>query len=42
MGYTADNPVLVEELQVDKEGRLYLGKNFAKEDVRVCVERVEQ
>jgi len=38
MGYTIDDPELVEKLQVDKEGRLYLGKDYASKDVRVCVE----
>jgi len=40
MGYTIDDPELVEKLQVDKEGRLYLGKDFANDNVRVCVERI--
>jgi hypothetical protein len=39
-GYTIDDPELVEKLQVDKEGRLYLGKDFANDNVRVCVERI--
>ena len=41
MGYTIDDPELVEKLQVDKEGRMYLGKAFANKDVRVCVEVLE-
>jgi hypothetical protein len=40
--YTVDDPELVEKLQVDKEGRLYLGKDFANNDVRVSVEVLER
>jgi len=42
MGYTMSDPELVEKLQVDKEGRLYLGKDFATKDVRVCVEVLDE
>jgi len=41
MGYTIDDPDLVEKLQVDKEGRIYLGVDYANRDVRVCVEVLE-
>jgi len=41
VSYTVDDPELVEKLQVDKEGRLYLGKDFARKDVRVSVEVLE-
>jgi len=40
--YTVDDPELVEKLQVDKEGRLYLGKDLANTDVRVSVEVLER
>jgi hypothetical protein len=40
--YTVEDPELVEKLQVDKEGRLYLGKDLANTDVRVSVEVLER
>lgn len=41
MAYTIEDPELVEKMTVDKEGRLYLGKDYAGEHVRVCVEMID-
>ena len=42
MSYTVDNPELVEKMNVDKQGRLYLGKEYAGKRVRVSVEVMEE
>jgi len=41
MGYTADDPELVEKMDVDKQGRIYVGKDFVEKRVRVCIEVIE-
>lgn len=41
MAYTADDPDLVETTEVDKRGRVYLGVDWAGENVRVCVEKLD-
>ena len=38
MSYTVDDPELVEKMTVDKQGRLYLGKDYKGKRVRVCLE----
>ena len=38
MTYTVDNPNLVKQMRVDKSGRLYLGQDYANEQVRISVE----
>ena len=37
---TVEDPDLVETKTVDGEGRLYLGRDYGGEDVRIVVERV--
>lgn len=41
MAYKIEDPELVEKMTVDKAGRLYLGKDYAGEHVRVCVELLD-
>ena len=41
MGYTADDPELVEKMDVDKQGRIYVGKDFTEKRVRVCIEVID-
>lgn len=42
MEVKTDNPEMVETKTVDGQGRLYLGRHLAGEDVRVVVERMDR
>lgn len=39
--YTAEDPVLVEELSVDGDGRIYVGRKYSDRDFKVILEGVD-
>lgn len=38
---TVEDPDMVAKKNVDKDGRVYLGKSFAESEVRIVVEVIE-
>lgn len=39
---TIDDPDYFEKTETDKQGRLYLGKDFANKEVRVAIEVADE